>query len=133
MKHSKMEIYEPAMCCETGLCGTSIDPELLRVSSAVRQLQEAGFSVQRYNLNSSPMKFVTNVTIASLLQKNGPDQLPIVLLDGEVKMVGRYPTNADFCSLMQADPAILNGMPSSRETDSQENRTCCCSNDNTCC
>jgi len=35
MKHSKMEIYEPAMCCETGLCGTSIDPELLRVSSAV--------------------------------------------------------------------------------------------------
>ena len=26
-----MKIFEPAMCCPTGLCGVSVDPELLRV------------------------------------------------------------------------------------------------------
>lgn len=24
-----MKIFEPAMCCPTGLCGVSVDPELL--------------------------------------------------------------------------------------------------------
>lgn len=24
---SKMEIYDPAMCCSTGVCGPSVNPE----------------------------------------------------------------------------------------------------------
>ena len=30
---SKLEIFDPAMCCSTGVCGPSVDPELLRVST----------------------------------------------------------------------------------------------------
>lgn len=33
----KMFIYEPAMCCSTGLCGVSVDPELLRLSTRYQQ------------------------------------------------------------------------------------------------
>ena len=28
----KMTIYEPAMCCSTGLCGVGVDTKLLRIS-----------------------------------------------------------------------------------------------------
>ena len=132
MKSSTLEIFEPAMCCETGLCGTAINPELLRVSSAVRELRDAGFSVERFNLSSSPMKFVTNTAVAAYLQMKGPDSLPLVLMDNAVVMAGRYPTNAEFCDFLHADPAILNGTSNSNETDSGESGGCCCSGGNCC-
>lgn len=56
MKH--MEIFEQAMCCPTGLCGPSIDPELLRVSTVLDTLKQHGIDVGRYNLTSAPLKFV---------------------------------------------------------------------------
>jgi len=27
-----VKIYDPTLCCPTGLCGVNIDPELLRIS-----------------------------------------------------------------------------------------------------
>lgn len=34
----KMIIFEPAMCCSTGVCGPGVDPELLRVSTVINNL-----------------------------------------------------------------------------------------------
>ncbi|MBK5481851.1 arsenic metallochaperone ArsD family protein [Peribacillus sp. TH16] len=31
----KVENFDPSMCCSTGVCRPSIDPELTRVASAV--------------------------------------------------------------------------------------------------
>ena len=33
------EIYDPAMCCSTGVCGPSVDPELVRIKEALRQIE----------------------------------------------------------------------------------------------
>ncbi len=36
----KLQIFEAAMCCSTGLCGIGVDPELLRVSTVFNSLKE---------------------------------------------------------------------------------------------
>ncbi|HDH53272.1 MAG TPA: arsenic metallochaperone ArsD family protein, partial [Nitrospirae bacterium] len=28
----KVEIYDPAMCCSSGMCGPSIDPALVKIN-----------------------------------------------------------------------------------------------------
>jgi hypothetical protein len=56
----KMIIFDPAMCCSTGVCGPGIDPELLRVSTVLNNLQSKGIMVERYNLTSNPSVFVDN-------------------------------------------------------------------------
>ena len=61
----KMFIYEPAMCCSTGLCGVSVDPELLRLSTVISSLQKNGVEITRYNLTKA---YPTNDEIISLLQ-----------------------------------------------------------------
>ena len=61
----KIEIFDPAMCCPTGLCGTNINPELMRIS---------------------------NKTVNEYLQKNGAEALPITLVDGEIAVSKTYPT-----------------------------------------
>lgn len=35
----KIQIYDPAMCCSTGVCGPSVDPELVRIQEALRRFR----------------------------------------------------------------------------------------------
>lgn len=61
----KMVIYDPAMCCSTGVCGPGVDPELLRVSALLNSLKNNGISVERYNLNGNPQAFIDSKVIKS--------------------------------------------------------------------
>jgi len=63
----RMIIFDPAMCCSTGVCGPSVDPELLRVSTVLNNLKNKGILVERYNLTSNPQIFVDNKVINEIL------------------------------------------------------------------
>ena len=60
-----IEIFDPAMCCSTGVCGPSIDPELLRVATVINSLKEKGIIIKRHGLSSEPQDFISNKVIKS--------------------------------------------------------------------
>ncbi|MGD6890851.1 arsenite efflux transporter metallochaperone ArsD [Bacillus mobilis] len=95
----KIEIYDPAMCCSTGVCGPSVDPELIRVSVAVNNLKNKGFDITRYNLANEPDAFASNEIISKLLMEKGPDVLPVTLIDGEVMKEKGHLSNDEFVAL----------------------------------
>lgn len=107
-----MTIYEPAMCCPTGLCGVGIDAELLRISTVVNNLRKNGNKVLRYNLTSAPSKFMANLTVNNLLREKGVDGLPFVLVDEEVTLTGRYPTNDEIAKLLEVPLSLLEELSS---------------------
>jgi hypothetical protein len=100
-----IQIYDPPMCCSTGLCGTDIDPALVSFAALLTQLSEKGVKVERYNLGQQPMAFVQNSAVKVLLDKEGMDVLPLLFLDGEVHIKGRYPTDHERETLSRAAPA----------------------------
>ena len=118
-----MKIFEPAMCCPTGLCGVGVDPELLRVSTVLNTLKQNGVEVQRFNLSSAPAEFVKSKPVTEYLQKFGPEKLPVATVEDMIVIAGRYPTNAEFTSWLELSSDIL-GVQSS-ETDAP----CCCGGD----
>lgn len=65
-----MKIYEPAMCCPTGLCGVGVgvDPELLRISTVLNTLKQNGVEVQRFNLTSAPAEFLKSKAVTEYMQ-----------------------------------------------------------------
>ncbi|WLR49805.1 arsenite efflux transporter metallochaperone ArsD [Bacillus tianshenii] len=103
----KVEIFDPAMCCETGVCGPSVDPVLTRVASVIFSLEKKGFDVKRYNLANDPASFAENKIVNQVLHEKGPDALPVVLVDEKVELVGEYPTNATFAAWFGIDEAEL--------------------------
>lgn len=127
-----MKIFEPAMCCPTGICGVGVDPELLRISTVLNTLKEKGFEVQRYNLTSAPMEFVNNKAVADFLNKFGPDKLPVITVDDFIVISGRYPSNEEFTDWLELDPELLGGADCCDESSS-----CCCDSteagDSCCC
>ena len=121
----KMVIYDPAMCCSTGVCGPSPDEELMRVSSLVDKLNKSGANIHRYNLTNNTKEFVENKTINSLLDEKGEDILPVVIVDDEVVMTGKYPSNEEFYEMLfLSDEA-------KEETSSDDGS--CCSGSGCCC
>ncbi|WP_182188410.1 arsenite efflux transporter metallochaperone ArsD [Pectinatus frisingensis] len=115
-----MQIFEPAMCCSTGLCGATVDPELLRISTVLDILKKHTISVERYNLTSTPMAFINNKIISKFLFDKGPDSLPVVLLDDKIILIGRYPANAEFIKWLDLPADLLNKI-----AEKPQNNDCC--------
>jgi Arsenical resistance operon protein ArsD len=110
----KVEIFDPAMCCSTGVCGPSVDPELTRVASAIYSLEKKGFNIKRYNLTSEPDKFAENGEVNRVLHEKGPDALPVVLVNDQVEKVGSYPSNEELGEWFEVKPEELTEKPKSR-------------------
>lgn len=100
----KVEIYDPALCCSSGLCGPNIDPVLLRVNDAVLALKKQGVEVERFNLTQQVKEFMNNPKVKSLLTKNGKKVLPITLVNGEVFKTGEYPSYEELCKALGIEP-----------------------------
>jgi hypothetical protein len=91
-----IEIFEPAMCCSTGLCGPSIDLELLRVSTEMDNLAQQGVQVARFNLSANTPEFLSRKEVATQLKKAGVEALPMTLVDGVIAKMGSYPTTEEL-------------------------------------
>lgn len=102
-----MKIFEPAMCCETGLCGVGVDPELLRISTVLNTLKSKGVVVSRYNLSNAPMEFINNKVINAYINAHGPKRLPVTTVDDKIIITGRYPTNEEFINLLDLPEGML--------------------------
>ena len=100
----KIEMYDPAMCCSSGLCGPALDPVLVKMNDAVLALKKQGVEVERFNLAQQPKAYMDNKIIADLLHKNGKKILPIIMLDGQVFRTGEYPSYEDICKALGIEP-----------------------------
>ncbi|MFZ5897790.1 MAG: arsenite efflux transporter metallochaperone ArsD [Bacillota bacterium] len=92
----QITVYDPAMCCSTGLCGPSPSPELTRVAADLHRLANQGIIVKRHNLAQEPQAFVEDERVQRLLKEKGPDVLPVVVVDNEVRVTGRYPSTSEL-------------------------------------
>ncbi|WP_026688976.1 arsenite efflux transporter metallochaperone ArsD [Alteribacter aurantiacus] len=112
---TKIRIFDPAMCCETGVCGPVVDPELTRVANALFLLESKNMDVKRYNLGNEPQAFIDEALVQELLEKKSTDALPTVIVNGEVKKVGSYPTNEELALWTGIDKDEL--QPRKKESD----------------
>ena len=109
----KLALYEPALCCSTGVCGPSVDEDLLRITGVMKQVKEEDdVMMVRYNLASNPNSFVRNKNVIDTMKNEGQDSLPITVLDGEIVKTGAYPTNEEIAdwldvSLQETEDSIV--------------------------
>lgn len=96
----KMIIFDPAMCCSTGVCGPSVNKELLRVATVINNLKRKGIMIERHNLTSNPQIFVDNKIINEMLNRDGVEVLPVTMVDGVVVKTKAYPTNEEIQNLL---------------------------------
>lgn len=95
----RVEVFEPPMCCSTGVCGPKVDPALVRFASDLAWLANRRIAVERYNLAQRPQAFAANALVKSALREHGNGCLPLILLDGAIVSQGRYPSRDELARL----------------------------------
>lgn len=90
-----LDVYDPAMCCSTGICGPQVDPALVAFAADLKWIAEQGIRVQRYNLGQEPQAFAANPAVVAEMQA-GMDRLPIIAIDGHLVSTGVYLTRGQL-------------------------------------
>ncbi len=101
----RVEVFDPPMCCSTGVCGPRVDPALVRFAADLHWLANQRVAVERYNLAQQPQAFAANRAVKTALQERGNHCLPLILLDGSIVCEGRYPARDELARIagVQAD------------------------------
>lgn len=98
-----LKVYDPAMCCPTGICGTNIDSALVEFAGAVKTAVKHGVVVERFNLAQQPQAFVQDERVKKDLAELGHTKLPFIYVNGELKWSGRYPAAKELFSFLEMD------------------------------
>lgn len=103
VKKIQIEIYDPPMCCPSGLCGPDIDPALLDVNEAILNVKkefDGQVNIERYLLSQQGPKFMQQPEVMKRLQLYGVEILPLTLVDGRVVKEKSYPTYDELKKLI---------------------------------
>ena len=119
---NKIVIYDPPMCCSSGLCGPNPDQKLIDLQTSITELQKSGVEVERYIITQSPEKFKANPEVIKLIQENDLKILPVTTLNGKVTKTGSYPTKVELSAWLRAD----------FKADDSKQEVSCCADKNSC-
>lgn len=118
-----LEVFDPAMCCSTGVCGVTVDPVLAQFAADLNWVTEQGVTVVRHNLGQEPQAFAANPAVVKEME-TGMDRLPILVIDGAVASTGLYPSRAQLAQKLGL--AVVADAPSAPVQS-------CCSPKSGCC
>ena len=120
MRKQTVHIFDPAMCCATGVCGPKVDPKLVQFAADLDWLKAEGIVVQRHNLSQSPAAFVENQLVRRALERKGEAALPLMIVNGKIAVRGRYPERKELAKLLKLKLARVAG---------SNEPSCCCGSD----
>jgi len=118
---SIIQIFDPALCCSSGVCGVEVDQALVSLSADIDWAKQNGAQIERFNLAQQPLAFAENASVKAYLERSGEEALPLVLVGGEVALAGRYPNRSEL-----ARWANITG------TDNTKSQQGCCSGSSCC-
>jgi hypothetical protein len=111
-----LQVFDPAMCCSSGVCGVEVDPVLAQFAADLQWLGEQGIRVTRHNLGQEPAAFAANPTVIKEMEA-GMERLPILVVDGQIVTTGLYPSRAQLAQKL--------GLTLATETAPALAKSCC--------
>jgi hypothetical protein len=91
-----IQVFDPALCCSTGVCGVETDQALVTFAADVDWAKQNGAQIERFNLAQQPLAFADNATVKGFLERSGQEALPLILVDGDIALAGRYPNRTEL-------------------------------------
>ena len=87
-----VEVFDPPMCCPTGLCGPVLDTTLLDLGEAIVAIESEGHIVVRHMMTTEPHAFMRNREVYEAIRARQLEVLPITVVRGRIFKTDAYPT-----------------------------------------
>lgn len=130
-----IRVFEPALCCNTGVCGPDVDQSLVDFTADLNFLKSLGVDIERHNLANDPVAFATDEAVRGYLQLVGSSGLPLTRVDGVTVATGTYPSRNELLSYagVEAPPAAPEGAVTLQLADSGADAGACGCGSGGCC
>lgn len=122
----RLEVFDPPMCCSSGICGADADQGLVIFASDLEWLKAQGVEVKRYGLSLHPAEFAKNGEIKNLVNSKGNSCLPVIVVDSRIVFKGSYPNRQQLAEMCEVEFNEDEAPPIHREEN------CCCGVDCDC-
>lgn len=96
----KLQIFDPPMCCASGVCGTEVDSNLINFAVSIQWLGMAGVQVERFNPLHQYAAFAANAAVTQAVNEKGIECLPLILLNGQIVSTGTYPSRLELADIV---------------------------------
>lgn len=130
MTTNTLTVFDPAMCCSTGVCGPDVDSKLVRFSSDLDWIAKQGVDVRRFNLAQEPGAFAEDISVKAVLDSQGEAGLPLIKLGEAVVSIGAYPSRDELArwvglSSGKAEKSGCCGPAKEQASEPAESSGCC--------
>jgi Arsenical resistance operon trans-acting repressor ArsD. len=105
------------------VCGVDVDQQLVSFSADVDWAKQQGAQIERFNLAQQPMAFAESAVVKGFLERSGQEALPLILVDGEFALAGRYPNRTELARWAKIDVAAV--APEKPATNCCSGSKCC--------
>ena len=100
-----VEIFDPPLCCPTGLCGPVLDTTLVDLGEAINSLQADGRAVVRHMMTADPQAFLRNREVYQLIRERQLAVLPITVVRGRIVKTDAYATLDEMRVALETESA----------------------------
>jgi len=131
-----LRVFDPPMCCSTGVCGPTVNPVLARFAADLNWIKSQGVQAERFNLVQQPDAFAKDSVVEQMLTKVGAECLPLILVDGHVVSQGVYPSREEltaFTGIAAQEPAGRGRMSFFDQLTAQRQRSLAQKREGGCC
>ena len=109
-----IQVYDPPMCCSSGVCGAEVDSHLVNFAVSLQWLGMNGVQVERFNPLHQYDAFAANASVTKTVNEKGIECLPLILVNGEIVSTGSYPSRLELADLV--------GLPEIQDSKTQDAR-----------
>ena len=103
---SVIQVFDSALCCSSGVCGANVDQGLVDFAADFAWAKQSGAAIERFNLAQQPTAYAENAVVKAFLARSGTEALPLILVDGEVALAGRYPHRGELARWAKIPAAV---------------------------
>jgi hypothetical protein len=104
-----LTVFDPALCCSTGVCGESVDEVLLRFAADADWLARRGVEVRRHNLAQEAGAFAATGVVRRALHEHGVECLPLLVIGDRIVARGAYPERSELARIVGIEDAAAPG------------------------
>lgn len=126
MNSIKLQVYDPPMCCSTGLCGPNVKPELVNFANDLKWLEQQSVTVERFNLASTPAAFMSQEAVKTALHDEGNDCLPLIVVNGSIVSKGVYPSRSQLMKFAGIEKNEVAKNANEAKVQTECGPECCC-------
>ncbi|MFZ5969263.1 MAG: arsenite efflux transporter metallochaperone ArsD [Bacillota bacterium] len=102
-KQINVIIYEPPMCCTSGVCGPSPDKKLMDLQDTLKRLEKEfpEITINRYSMNFNPKEFMKNKEVYEKVKAEKTNALPIITVNDVIVKEKDYLSYEEFAAHIQ--------------------------------